>query len=206
MKIISNVFKNLTINEEKKSEDCEKSPDSNKYNKPSLYIKSPNIIIKKNTLENSATLDLINKLIEVNNESFLKNGDTSNKNSIEKKGSSSPITNLKLLSLSKNRSFSKMKTKKRNNILNSVNKEINKEEKPPSKSFSVEKEKLNKMNTRLFTGVKPGKEKKRGPSTQRKTVGGDDELDTYSDKKIKLKEIQKALASKEKQHDAMNKA
>ena len=60
------------------------------------------------------------------------------------------------------------------------------------------------MNTRLFTGVKPGKEKKRGPSTQRKTVGGDDELDTYSDKKIKLKEIQKALASKEKQASIIN--
>ena len=180
MKIISNVFKNLTINEEKKSEDCEKSPDSHKYNKPSLYIKSPNIIIKKNTLENSATLDLINKLIEVNNESFLKNGDTSNKNSIEKKGSSSPITNLKLLSLSKNRSFSKMNTKKRNNILNSVNKEINKEEKPPSKSNNSKK----RTSKKSFNEFKNNEKKTLSPPTIYKNKKSDKFLLQDSEKKI----------------------
>ena len=74
MKKISNVLKKLTIDAEKEFGDCEVFNDSKKYNQiPSLYVNGENVILKKNTVKNSATKDLIKRIIETNNEPFLKN-------------------------------------------------------------------------------------------------------------------------------------
>ena len=69
------------------------------------------------------------------------------------------------------------------------------------KTINAEKEKL-KNNSKFLAGVKI-KEKKKGPITK-KVILDDDELNAYSEKKIKLREIQKALASKEKQKTIIN--
>ena len=69
--------------------------------------------------------------------------------------------------------------------------------------LNKEKEKLSKMNSKFITNPK-AKEKKRGANVSSKQIMDDDELDAYSKKKIKLKEIQKALASKEKQTAIVN--
>ena len=118
MKIISNVIKSLTIDAEKKIEDCDKSNDSYKYNEvPSLCINGSNIITKKNTLKNSATKDLISKIIEVNNESFLNNSPRENSNNKCLCQNDINLSNkyLNLTPLSKNYSFSKFD--KKNDII-----------------------------------------------------------------------------------------
>ena len=70
--------------------------------------------------------------------------------------------------------------------------------------LNKEKEKLSKMNSKFIANPKLAKEKKRGANVSTKQIMDDDELDAYSKKKIKLKEIQKALASKEKQSSIIN--
>ena len=70
------------------------------------------------------------------------------------------------------------------------------------KSTNAEKEKLKSMNAKFLAGIKI-KERKKGPVTK-KVVLDDDEMNAYSEKKIKLREIQKALASKEKQQTIIN--
>ena len=52
------------------------------------------------------------------------------------------------------------------------------------KSTNAEKEKLSKMNAKLITNPKLAKEKKRGTTVIKKSMD-DDELDAYSEKKIK---------------------
>ena len=69
--------------------------------------------------------------------------------------------------------------------------------------LNKEKEKLSKMNSKFIANPKLAKEKKRA-NLSSKQIMDDDELDAYSKKKIKLKEIQKALASKEKQSSIVN--
>ena len=69
--------------------------------------------------------------------------------------------------------------------------------------LNKEKEKLSKMNSKFIANPKLAKEKKRA-NVSTKQIMDDDELDAYSKKKIKLKEIQKALASKEKQSSIIN--
>ena len=59
------------------------------------------------------------------------------------------------------------------------------------------------MNSKFIANPKLAKEKKRN-AISTKQIMDDDELDAYSKKKIKLKEIQKALASKEKQSAIVN--
>ena len=71
------------------------------------------------------------------------------------------------------------------------------------KTNNAEKEKLSKLNAKFIANPKLAKEKKRGNVVAKKIMD-DDELDAYSKKKIKLKEIQKALASKEKQSSIVN--
>ena len=58
------------------------------------------------------------------------------------------------------------------------------------------------MNSKFITSSK-AKERKRGAAATKKSMD-DDEMDAYSKKKTKLKEIQKALASKEKQTSIVN--
>ena len=65
------------------------------------------------------------------------------------------------------------------------------------KQTNAEKEKLSKMNAKYIANPKLAKEKKRG--NVNKKIANDDELNSYNEKTIKLKEIQKALTSKEKQ-------
>ena len=67
-----------------------------------------------------------------------------------------------------------------------------------------EKEKLSKMNSKFIANPKLAKEKKKGVNVSSKQAMDDEELEAYSKKKIKLKEIQKALASKEKQASIIN--
>ena len=67
-----------------------------------------------------------------------------------------------------------------------------------------EKEKLSKMNSKFIANPKLAKERKKGVSVSSKQAMDDEELEAYSKKKIKLKEIQKALASKEKQASIIN--
>ena len=69
--------------------------------------------------------------------------------------------------------------------------------------INKEKEKLSKINSKFIANPKLAKEKKRA-ALSTKQIMDDDELDAYSKKKIKLKEIQKALASKEKQSAIVN--
>jgi hypothetical protein len=71
------------------------------------------------------------------------------------------------------------------------------------KQIRAEKEKLSKLNAKFLSTAKSTKEKKKGVTTTKKIMD-DEELDAYSKKKIKLKEIQKALASKEKQSSIVN--
>ena len=71
------------------------------------------------------------------------------------------------------------------------------------KQNNAEREKLSKMNAKFITNPKLAKEKKRGAIATKKIMD-DEEMDAYSKKKIKLKEIQKALASKEKQSSIVN--
>ena len=71
------------------------------------------------------------------------------------------------------------------------------------KQTNAEKEKLSKMNAKYIANPKLAKEKKRG-NANKKIADGDDELNAYSEKMIKLKEIQKALTSKEKQRSTIN--
>ena len=72
------------------------------------------------------------------------------------------------------------------------------------KSINSEKEKLKSMNTKLLAGVKIKEKKKGAGPIAKKVILDDEELNAYSEKKIKLKEIQKALASKEKQKTIIN--
>ena len=70
-----------------------------------------------------------------------------------------------------------------------------------TKTMNQEKENAGK-STKLFASTKLGKEKKKG-NIIKKTVN-DDEDNSFSEKTIKLKEIQKALSSKEKQTTIIN--
>ena len=122
LKIISNVFKNLNINEDKEFEDYDKTSGSFKHDqKPSLYMNGSNFIKKKTATENSATLDIINKIIEVNNES-LQNSPINN---ICRKDSNFSNKNRKIKFLSKNYSFTKMDKKKRHDILSNIKRDPN---------------------------------------------------------------------------------
>ena len=60
------------------------------------------------------------------------------------------------------------------------------------------------MNAKFIANPKLAKERKKGASVSSKQAMDDEELEAYSKKKIKLKEIQKALASKEKQASIIN--
>ena len=71
------------------------------------------------------------------------------------------------------------------------------------KQTNAEKEKLSKMNAKYIANPKLAKEKKRG-NINKKISNDEDELNNYSEKTIKLKEIQKALTSKEKQSSIIN--
>ena len=140
MKILSNVIKSLTIKAEKEFEDCGKSKDSYKYNQiPSLYINGSNLLTKKNTVKNSATTDLITKIIEVNNESILKNSPRDNsKTSSLCQNDNSPYKFIKLLS------FSKI-DKKKHYLPSTFKHESNIEEKQsPSLKIST-----NKINSKI---------------------------------------------------------
>ena len=66
------------------------------------------------------------------------------------------------------------------------------------KQINAEKEKLGKMNAKYITNPKLAKEKKRG-NTNKKSSNDDDESNSFNENTIKLKEIQRALTSKEKQ-------
>ena len=66
-----------------------------------------------------------------------------------------------------------------------------------------ERQKVSKMST-FITNPKAAKEKKKGANASAKQVMDNEELEAFSKKKIKLKEIQKALASKEKQSSIIN--
>ena len=72
------------------------------------------------------------------------------------------------------------------------------------KSTNAEKEKLKLMNSKFLAGVKIKEKKKGAGPVVKKAILDDEELNAYSEKKIKLKEIQKALASKEKQKTIIN--
>jgi hypothetical protein len=72
------------------------------------------------------------------------------------------------------------------------------------KSINAEKEKLKLMNSKFLAGVKIKEKKKGAGPVAKKAIMDDDELNAYSEKKIKLREIQKALASKEKQQTIIN--
>ena len=68
------------------------------------------------------------------------------------------------------------------------------------KQINSEKEKLSKMNAKYIANPKLAKEKKR--NINKKAVN--DESNLYSEKTLKIKEIQKALTSKEKQRSIMH--
>jgi len=72
-----------------------------------------------------------------------------------------------------------------------------------AKKINAEKEKLSKMNAKYIANPKLAKEKKRG-NTNKKTSNDDDELNSFNENTIKLKEIQRALTSKEKQKSIIN--
>ena len=74
MKITSNDIKSLAIGTEKEFEYCDKSNDSYKnYLFPSFGKIGSNDLTKNYTTKNYPTVDLITKIIELNNESTLKN-------------------------------------------------------------------------------------------------------------------------------------
>ena len=66
------------------------------------------------------------------------------------------------------------------------------------KQINAEKEKLSKINSKYITNPKLAKEKKRG-NANKKMADNLDELNSHEEQTMKLKEIQKALTSKEKQ-------
>ena len=71
------------------------------------------------------------------------------------------------------------------------------------KQTNAEKEKLSKMNAKYIANPKLAKEKKRG-NISKKISNDEDESNSFSEKTMKLKEIQKALTSKEKQSSIIN--
>ena len=71
------------------------------------------------------------------------------------------------------------------------------------KQTNAEKEKLSKMNAKYIVNPKLAKEKKRG-NINKKITNDSDEINIYNEQSIKLKEIQKALTSKEKQMTIIN--
>ena len=71
------------------------------------------------------------------------------------------------------------------------------------KQKNAEKEKLSKVNSKLIANPKLVKDKKKGGGVK-KIINDGDELNLESLQTIKLKEIQKALTSKEKQHSIIN--
>ena len=71
------------------------------------------------------------------------------------------------------------------------------------KKTNAEKEKLSKMNAKYIANPKLAKEKKSG-NLNKKMVNDVDELNSYNEQSLKLKEIQKALTSKEKQSSIIN--
>ena len=71
------------------------------------------------------------------------------------------------------------------------------------KQINSEKEKLSKMNAKYIANPKLAKEKKRG-NISKKISNDEDESSSFSEKTMKLKEIQKALTSKEKQSSIIN--
>ena len=120
MKITSNDIKSLAIGTEKEFEYCDKSNESYKnYLFPSFGKIGSNDLTKNYTAKNYPTVDLISKIIELNNESILKNSPRfiSKRKSFCQNDSSSSNKIIKLIPLLKNKSFSKMDKKKRHNIL-----------------------------------------------------------------------------------------
>ena len=71
------------------------------------------------------------------------------------------------------------------------------------KQINAEKDKLSKMNAKYIANPKLAKEKKKG-NNNKKLINENEELNSYSEQMIKLKEIQKALTSKEKQTSIIN--
>ena len=71
------------------------------------------------------------------------------------------------------------------------------------KQINAEKDKLSKMNSKYITNQKLSKEKKKG-NNNKKLINENEELNSYSEQMMKLKEIQKALTSKEKQSSIIN--
>ena len=72
-----------------------------------------------------------------------------------------------------------------------------------TKTFNQEKENIGKSNAKFLANPKLAKEKKKG-NANKKINNDEDEENTYSEQNIKLKEIQKALSSKEKQTTIIN--
>lgn len=71
------------------------------------------------------------------------------------------------------------------------------------KQINAEKEKLSKMNAKYIANPKLAKEKKRG-NNNKKASNEDDESNSFNENTIKIKEIQRALSSKEKQKSIIN--
>ena len=71
------------------------------------------------------------------------------------------------------------------------------------KQINAEKEKLSKMNAKYIANPKLAKEKKRG-NNNKKISNDVDELNNFNENSIRLKEIQRALTSKEKQKSIIN--
>ena len=71
------------------------------------------------------------------------------------------------------------------------------------KQIDSEKEKLSKMNAKYIANPKLSKEKKRG-NINKKLADNPDELNSQAQQTMKLKEMQKALTSKEKQASIIN--
>ena len=72
-----------------------------------------------------------------------------------------------------------------------------------TKTMNQEKENAGKSNTKFLANTKFAKEKRKG-NINKKTVNYEDEENSFSEKTLKLKEIQKALSSKERQTTIIN--
>ena len=72
------------------------------------------------------------------------------------------------------------------------------------KQTNAQKESLSKMSAKFIANPKLAKDKKKVGTGNKKSEINDDEADSYSENKIKLKEIQRALSSKEKQTAIIN--
>ena len=72
-----------------------------------------------------------------------------------------------------------------------------------TKTFNQERENIGKSNAKFLANPKLAKEKKKG-NANKKINNDEDEDNAFTEQKMKLKEIQKALSSKEKQTTIIN--